>query len=64
VSRTVLSERTIEFLPRGPGLVPAFAGGDERELTLAGLQLDRARAWLADFIERRLSPAIPYSTTR
>jgi hypothetical protein len=40
------------------GLVPAFAGDGERDLTLADLELARARAWLADLIERGLSPAI------
>ena len=35
----------------------AFAGGAVVDLTLADLQLDRARAWLADFVERGPKPA-------
>ena len=48
----VLSERTIEFYLEGLNAYRAFAGGAERALTLADLDLDVGRAWLADFVER------------
>lgn len=46
----VLSERTIEFYLEGLDSYRAFAGADERDLTLADLDLDTGRAWLADFV--------------
>jgi site-specific recombinase XerD len=53
----VLSERTIEFYLEGLNAYRTFAGADERELTLADLDLGEARAWLADFVERGRKPA-------
>jgi hypothetical protein len=53
----VLSERTIEFYLEGLNAYRAFAGSDERDLTLADVDLDIGRAWLADFVERGRKPA-------
>jgi site-specific recombinase XerD len=53
----VLSERTIEFYLEALNSYRAFAGGALVDLTLADLQLDRARAWLADFVQRGRKPA-------
>jgi hypothetical protein len=53
----VLSERTIEFYLEGLNAYRAFAGGAAGDLTLADLELYRARAWLADFVERGRKPA-------
>jgi hypothetical protein len=48
----VLSERTIEFYLEGLNAYRTFAGSNDRDLTLADLDLDVGRAWLADFVER------------
>ncbi len=53
----VLSERTIEFYLEGLNSYRVFVGGADRALTLADLDLGRARAWLADFVERGRKPA-------
>ncbi|HET9757296.1 MAG TPA: hypothetical protein VFP66_12385, partial [Candidatus Limnocylindrales bacterium] len=53
----VLSERTIEFYLEALDAYRVFAGGAAGDLTLADLELDRARAWLADFVERGRKPA-------
>src|SRR6186997_1374517 len=47
-----LSPRTIEFYLEGLNSYRAFAGGEDRDLSLADLDLGVARAWLADFVER------------
>ena len=53
----VLSERTIEFYLEALNSYRAFAGAGERDLTLADVDLGIARAWLADFVERKRKPA-------
>jgi site-specific recombinase XerC len=53
----VLSERTIEFYLEALNSYRAFAGGAAVDLSLADLGLDRARAWLADFVQRDRKPA-------
>ena len=53
----VLSDRTVEFYLEGLNSYRAFAGVDERDLTLADVNLGIARAWLADFVERGRKPA-------
>lgn len=60
----VLSERTIEFYLEGLNSYGAFAGADERDLTLADLDLDTGRAWLADFVERGRKPATVVARAR
>jgi hypothetical protein len=52
----VLSERTIEFHLEAINSDRAFAGGAERALTLADLDLGTARALLADFVHRGRKP--------
>jgi hypothetical protein len=55
----VLSERTIEFYLEGLNSYRAFAwaGGGERDLTLADVDLGVARGWLAGFVARGRKPA-------
>jgi site-specific recombinase XerD len=53
----VLSERTIEFYLEGLNAYRTFAGADERELTLADVDLGVARARPADYVERGRKPA-------
>ena len=43
-------ERTIEFYLEGLNSYRAFAGADERDLTLADLDVDTGRAWLGAII--------------
>jgi hypothetical protein len=52
----VLSERTIEFYLEGLNAYRTFARSDDRDLTLADVDLDIGRAWLADFVERGRKP--------
>jgi hypothetical protein len=53
----VLSERTIEFYVEALDSYRAFAVADDRDLTLADLDVDTGRAWLAGFVERGRKPA-------
>ena len=52
-----LSAQTVEFYLEALDAYRAFAGGAKDDLTLVDLTLDRARAWLADFVERDRKPA-------
>jgi integrase/recombinase XerC len=53
----VLSERTIEFYLEGMNAYRTFARSDDRDLTLADVDLGIGRAWLADFVEPGCKPA-------
>jgi hypothetical protein len=59
-----LSPRTIDFYLEGLNSYRRFAGGEERELTLADLDLDVARAWLADFVDRGRRTATVHGRAR
>ena len=48
----VLSERTIEFYLERLNAYRVFAGADDHDLTLADVDLEVGRAWLADLVER------------
>jgi integrase/recombinase XerD len=52
-----LSAQTVEFYLEALHAYRGFAGADARDLSLADLHLDLARAWLADFVERGRKPA-------
>jgi len=52
-----LSPRTVEFYLEGLTSFRSFAGGHERPLVLRDLQLDTARAWLADLVRSGRRPA-------
>lgn len=60
----VLSERTIEFYLEGLNAYRAFVRADDHDLTLADLDLDTGRAWLADFLQRGRKPATVASRAR
>ena len=52
-----LAAQTVEFYLEALDSYRDFAGGDKRDLSLADVELDTARAWLADFVERGRKPA-------
>lgn len=52
-----LSPATVEFYLEGLTSYRHFGRDDGRALTLADLDLDIARSWLADFVERGRRPA-------